>query len=141
MKFNNKMNTHEPTAQPKNYPISLPSPDVTGILTFSFHSLGFFLNSYITYVIIPKQYIVRLYLLYNFIKTLFLCSVLQLPFLTQLFFSLRLKHVTAVAVICFHFCIVFHCVTIPQFIYPFSVQWKYGLMLPCMLVHVSPAGT
>lgn len=80
------MNTHEPTAQPKNYSISLPSPEVTGILTFSFHSLGFFLNSYITYVIIPKQYIVRLYLLYNFIKTLFLCSVLQLPFLTQLFF-------------------------------------------------------
>lgn len=41
MKSNNKMNTHEPTAHPENYPISLPSPEATGILSFSIPLFSF----------------------------------------------------------------------------------------------------
>ena len=41
MKFYNKMNNHKPTAQPKNYPIFLPSPGVTNVLSF-FIPLVFF---------------------------------------------------------------------------------------------------
>ena len=87
IKFNNKLNSPEPAAQPKNYPISLPSPEVTSIFTFSFHSLDFFLNSYITYAIIFEQYSIRLYLLSNFIKMLFYVGSAT-PFSHPTFFSL-----------------------------------------------------
>ena len=100
MKFNNKLNSPEPTAQPKNFPISQASPEVTSIFTFSFHSLDFFLNSYITYVIILEQYIVRLYLLSNFIKMLFYVGSAT-PFSHPTFFPLRHKHIAAVAVVNF----------------------------------------
>lgn len=119
MKFNNKLNFPEPTAQPKNYPISLPSRGNQYFHFLVFISLDFFLNSY-TYNNCTDSIVLELYLLSNFIKMLFYVGSAT-PFSHPTFFPL-LPAIASIAVV--NFSLLY---SIPTVIYPFFFSWSKSL--------------